>query len=244
MKFTMDDFDNYSPDQVGYFSLKNDGDSCKCRILYETVNDFDGRCVHKVKTQSGQYKFVDCLRSYGDPQDACPLCASKTLDDRKLQSSLWLPIFRYSVTTKSVYDSGEPVSDTKELNDIVLWQRGKAFWQKQLYPLMVEKGKPFCSNIFTIIRHGKAGDIDTKYELVWEDADDTTLDDYDDIPNSDAVVLSKTFDELSKFVETRSFEEDSDNTNDFDRHTRNSVAGANESGVSRRRTRPNTDIPL
>jgi hypothetical protein len=107
---------------------------------------------------------------------------------------------------------------------------------------MVEKGKPFCGNVFTVERHGQAGDMSTTYECVWEGFDDTVLDDFDSIPDPhDNIILKKTFEELQKFVETRTFDDDS--TPDVFRRGSNTVAGASNEVATRRRgiSRPTTE---
>ena len=219
MKFSMDDLDKYSPEKKGdYFVLKNDGDSAQVRILYENINDVEGHCVHKVKQKNGFFNYVECLRNYEDPIDCCPLCASKQNGDSKLYSKIWVPLYL--------------TEDSK----VVLWERGKSFWKDQLYPLMVEKGEPFCGHVFTIERHGEAGDMETTYELIDEGCDDIRLDDFDEIPNPvGTIILEKTFEELENFVKTRSFEEESNEVPDLPIRRRST----NGENVPRRGTRPN-----
>lgn len=190
MKFNVTEIDNYSQDTAGYFSLKNDGDSCRVRVLFENVNDVEGFCVHQVRLKTGGFRYVDCLREYSDPMDMCPLCSSGVEDDRKLRTKLWIPLYKV------------------ETGEIVFWERGKDFWKKVLYPLMVEKGEPFCGYTFSIVRHGEANDINTTYEFIEESVDDTTLDDFDEVPNPvGTMILQKTYEELEKFIKTRTFDD-------------------------------------
>ena len=193
MKFNANrDFDNYSPDLAGYFSLKNDGDTARVRFLYEDLNDVEGYCVHRVKDKTGRFHYVDCIRGYSDPLDQCPFCSSPNMEDRKTQAKLWVPLYKV--------DEGKAV----------LWDRGKSFY-KQLSAIMVEKGgSPFCSHVFTIERHGAAGDFDTTYELVDDGEDETVLDDIlaeiETIPTPEGtIVLQKSFEEMQNFVQTRTF---------------------------------------
>ena len=214
MKLSFEEFEALSQREgCGYFVLRNDNDSCTGRILFETMDNLDFRSVHNVKTVDGNYIYVDCLRrNREDPEDMCPIC-KKT--GKKAELCVFIPVKRYTVTSHMMdankhlqYDSdGNPVYETSEKDDIVMWKRGYTFVKNTLYPLMIEKGKPFCCNKFDIIRHGKAGSPDTTYELVFEGADDTVLDDFEDIPTTDDVVLSKTFEELERFNRTGSFDE-------------------------------------
>lgn len=221
MKFTMEQFDDYSPDSYGFFSLKNNHEKCRVRFLYESLNDVDGRSCHKVALKGGGFRYVDCLRTYDEPADTCPFCVSDVTDDRKLISRIWVPILKV------------------DKDEMCLWERGKSFWQKQLYPLMVEKGQPFCGNVFTIERNGEPGDINTTYDITFEGFDDTVIDDFEEIPTADNVVLTKSYDEMTKFLRTRTFDDD---TAQSGSDRRNSVAGdAPEFPTrSRRGVRPNT----
>jgi hypothetical protein len=251
MKLSFEEFEELSQREgYGYFSLKNDNDSCECRILYETLNDLDPVSVHQVKTVDGKYVYVDCLRSKDEPEDLCPIC-KKT--GKKAELCVFIPVKRYSVTSHMMdanknlkYDSdGNPVYETSEKDDVVMWKRGYYFVKNTLYPLMIEKGKPFCCNRFTVIRHGKAGEQETKYELVFDGADDTVLDDFEGIPTTSDVVLSKTFEELERFNRTGSFDENAPDIAETERNYSNrSVAGSDgySGGIARRRgSKPNID---
>ena len=89
---------------------------------------------------------------------------------------------------------------------VVLWQRSLGFFQKVIQPLMGEFGEPFCGNIFKITRHGKAGDSDTRYDFTHISSDDTILENFDDIPSPEGVlVYNKTFEELTNYVNTGLF---------------------------------------
>jgi len=226
MKFNANEIDNYVQETTGYFSLKDDGDSARVRVLYEGVSDVEGFCVHQIQMRDRSFRYVDCIRDYNDPIDACPLCACKNDDNKKLRTKIWIPL--YNVDT----------------NETVMWERGNQFWKKVLYPLMVEKGEPFCGHIFEIVRHGAAGDTNTTYEFVDLGVDDTTLDDFDEIPNPlGTMILNKNFEELTTFVKTGSFDADEDDIPDVPVRRRGASAD-NAPDVTRRRgtTRPNTDI--
>lgn len=205
---------------VKFFTLKDDGDSCRIRILYETTADVDGRTIHRVETSPGKSRNIDCLRAhYDDPYDMCPLCTHPNESVRGTQFKMWIPV--YSVDTE----------------EVMLWDRSGKFWEKVLMPLMVKYGEPFCGNIFTVVRHGRAGDSNTTYELIHEGVDETTLDDFDEIPSAEGVFfLEKTFDEMKKFVETGSFDGTNGDITDVPDIRRRTSPN---DGVQRRTTRPN-----
>lgn len=190
MKFNMEKVEDFSPDKPGFFTLKNDGDSARVRILYESIGDVDGHLVHRVKTRSGSYVYVDCLRqNYDDPFDLCPLCSSKNDEHKKTIMKFWVPMYNL------------------DKNEVVLWERGKAFWNNVLYPLMVEKGSPFCGHVFIVERHGEAKSMETTYEFVEDGVDDTVLDDFESIPDAlGTAIQDRTFEELENFVRTGDFD--------------------------------------
>ena len=188
MKFSMEKVEDFSPNKPGFFTLKNDGDSARVRILYESIADVDGYIVHRVKTRNG-YAYVNCLRqNYDDPFDVCPLCASKDEDHKKTVTKFWVPMYNL------------------DKNEVVLWERGKSFWNDVLYPLMVEKGSPFCGHVFIVERHGEAKSMDTTYDFIEDGVDDTVLDDFDSIPDAFGLaVQDRSFEELENFVRTCDF---------------------------------------
>jgi len=200
MKFNaQQDLQNYSNESSGYFSLKNDGDTCRVRFMYNSLDDVEGYCVHRVKDKYGNYRSVDCLREYGDPLETCPCCSSPNMADRKTITKFYIPMYK--------------VDD----EEAVIWDRGKKMY-KQLSTLMVEKGSPFCSNTFIIERNGAAGDENTTYEIIHDGTDDTTLEDLleeVDMPTPEnGMLLKLTFDEMKNFVENRTFNPSSDTEND------------------------------
>ena len=65
---------------------------------------------------------------------------------------------------------------------------------------------PLVSVPFEIERNGKKGDTNTVYETFALDADDITLEDLPEIPSLlGTLILDKTFDELTEFLETGDF---------------------------------------
>ena len=107
---------------------------------------------------------------------------------------------------------------------------------------MVQKGEPFCANIFTITRRGVAGDSDTRYEITFESSDDTTLDDFDMIPSPDGVyVQDMDFDTMKDFIKNRTLNNSSEEytSEDAGVYRRGSRNSEEEEPTVRRGTRPN-----
>ena len=181
-RFGIEQADNYGGQGGGgFFSLKNDHDTARVRFLYNSIDDVEGFAVHQVEID-GKKRWVNCLREYGEPVDACPMCKSGSFTTVKY----FVPL--YNVDTGA----------------IVVWERGKKFGAKlsslcSRYPNLV-------SHIFEIERVGAKGDTNTTYEIYEVGSDDTTLEDFE-IPNPlGTVVLDKTPEELEEFLDTGSFD--------------------------------------
>lgn len=199
----------------GYFSLKEDKDTALVRFMYNTEEDIEGHVVHRVEV-NGYNRYVNCLRSYSDPLDACPLCEAHMRTTVKF----YVPLYKI---------------DTDE---VLMWERGQNFYSK-LHSLCMEC-KPLVSYPVEIERNGKAGDMNTTYELYPQEEDGTMLDDLPEIPNPlGTTILDKTYDELVTFVQTGSFDTNSnpvtDNANIQDRRNRSVPVNNNNNGVARRR---------
>lgn len=219
------DLDKYS-NNGKYFSLKNDGDSKVVRILYNTAADMDGYNVHSVEV-NGFNTDVNCLRGYTDELAVCPLCEAK----KKTFVRFYVPI----------YD--------EETGETCIWKRGQNFYS-QLSELSLSCN-PLISYPITIERHGKAGDMATTYEMYSDsDNDGTTFDDLGVTmpdPIEMGALLDKTYEELTTFVNTGSFDGASVNstptadTNDIASRRRRDLSS--NSNVARRRS-VNGDTPL
>lgn len=218
MKISLEQVKDFKPD-FGYFTLKNDKDSAKIRILWETMADIDIRTLHKVKAKNGFEYRVDCLRAtYDDPKDMCPCCVSSNWEDRKIQTTCYIPIYNL------------------DKERVEFWTRTGDFVTQALLPKLTEAGEPYCATVFTVERNGEAGDQNTRYELINEYSDDFTLDDLEDIPTAaGACFLEKSYEELEQFMKTRTFE-DSNNSGEDTGRTRNRLGGSDngEDGVRRR----------
>lgn len=177
------DLDKY--DKGGkYFSLKNDGDSADVRILWNTEDDIDGYNVHRVKV-NGFDVDVNCLRTYNDALDVCPLCEAKYRTTVKF----YVPIYNNAT------------------GDVSIWTKGKNFYS-QLVELC-RRCNPLVSYPLTIERKGAAGDINTTYEIYDDPSDGTLIEDLDvEVPDpiKSGALLDKTFEELTTYVQTGSFD--------------------------------------
>lgn len=187
-RFTANEIDNYGNSSTSsYFSLSNDGDVATVRFMYNDMNDIVGYAVHEVEID-GKKRYVNCIRSYNEPKHNCPLCAHGSMQRAKL----YVPLYDC--------DSGE----------VKIWERGKTFFQKlsAICARYSNADTPLVAHTFEIERHGKKGETTTQYDIFETGKDDTRLEDLPDIPDVlGSVILDKTYDELTKFVETGSFDD-------------------------------------
>lgn len=178
-RFDASQVENYKTGGVGsFFSLANDKDYATVRFMYNDINDVELFSVHEIEV-NGQTQWVDCLRTYDQPVDACPLCAA----GNKIQVKMWVPLY--------IVETGE----------VKIWERGRTFLAQ--IDSAAKRFKPLCSSTFDIERNGKKGDQNTTYALIAMDKDDTKLEDLPELPNVvGSIVKELTFEQLSEYVNT------------------------------------------
>lgn len=189
-RFTAEDFENYggSSELTPYFSLKNDGDIARVRIMYNDADDVEGFAVHEIEID-GRRKYINCPRKYNDPVSKCPFCEN----GYSIKSKVFVPLYNLGLDNKN------------PLNEVQIWERGgKTFFQRLLS--ICSRYKNTVSHIFEIERHGKAGDKQTRYEFYEVDKDDTKL---EDLPEFGDVlgkfVLNKSYEDMQYFIEHGEF---------------------------------------
>lgn len=198
--FNVRDAENYGGQGGGGFlSLKNNKDTAQVRILYESIDDVDGKSVHEV-TLNGKKRYVNCLRNYGDPVDACPLCKAGSF----VQVKYFVPLYVMAIKTNNEHpDRVAPI--VTPVNAVMTWERGKKYGNK-LSSVCSRYTNPI-SHVFEIERNGVAGDSHTEYEI-WETGDATDgarVEDFD-VPNPlGTIILDKTAEEMETFLQTGDF---------------------------------------
>lgn len=185
-RFKADEVDRYGGQGGGgFFSLHDDGDVAKIRLLYNNIDDVEGLSVHKIEVD-GKKRYVNCLREYNDPLDACPFCRERMYTTAKL----FIPIYN--------------VDEDK----IQVWERGKKFFKK--LSSLCARYPDLVSHVFEVERNGKAGDQQTTYELYEQSQDDTVLEDFE-IPEAiGSVVLDKSADDMEYFLDEGQFPPEDD----------------------------------
>lgn len=168
----------------GFFSLKDHKDTARVRFLYNDIGDVQGDAVHEVEIE-GKKRYVNCLREYNQPVEACPFCEAKM----KQLAKVFVQLYN---------------EDTQEVQ---VWDRGKTFFS--LLSGLCARYNPLVSTVFEIERNGKKGDTNTTYMPYAQETDDTTL---EDLPEQQELlgnlILDKTFDDMQFFLDTGYFEKE------------------------------------
>lgn len=181
-QFNHNEADNYGNGNNGsFFSLKNDMDVAHVRFMYNNIEDVIGYAVHEIEVD-GKKRYVNCLRSYNEPVDNCPLCAAKL----GVKAKIFIPL----------YDIDD--------NEIKIWDRGKSYLAK--LSSLTARYNPLVSMPFEIERRGKKGDTNTTYETYPMERDDITLEDLPEIPQVlGTIILDKTYEELDIYLTEGAF---------------------------------------
>ena len=184
---------------VGFFTLRNDNDEAIVRFMCDSIDDFEILTVHDIQI-AGKFRKVNCIRDFNDPIDKCPLCASGT----KINQRFFIKMIQYDKTTDA---AGNVVITPKAM----IWERSTQY-AKTLKSYLDNYG-PLSDIICKIIRHGKAGDMQTTYEIVpnlnktiYRDevyVKDVNI--FGDFTAFGTIVMDRTYDEIMQFQMTGQF---------------------------------------
>lgn len=172
-----------------YFSLKNDKDVARVRILLNKPDDIEDYIygVHDVII-GDRHRNVNCLRAYNEPVDKCPFCA----EGKKVFPKIYVPLYNE--------DAGE----------IQIWERGKGFMSTLSSFLARYSNPSVVSHQVEIERNGKAGDMKTTYGLYEVGKDDKTVEDFDEVPEilGSGMLLDKSVDDMNYYLDEGEFPPD------------------------------------
>jgi hypothetical protein len=132
----------YGGNGVDFFSLKDDGDSAKVRILHTDDQDLDLVLVHKVEVD-GKERWVECIAE--ENNGVCPLCE------------------KYGAPTLKLFIFLLDHADEK----IKVWERGSTMIDFLIG--FIDKYGYMNNRDYEIVRHGKKNDNKTSYQLFPED---------------------------------------------------------------------------
>ena len=181
-RFNIEEAKNYGGGGgSNFFSLKDDKDTARVRFLINDINDLYGVSCHEV--QDGNNKIdVECIRTYDEPTDKCPLCAA----GYEMRAKLFIPLYN------------------EDLQKSQIWTRGKTYFEKLAG--FCARYNPLVATPFEIEREGKKGDQNTTYELFPGRPDNSRIEDFPEIKIEGNAFQTKTFEELTNYVNNGSFE--------------------------------------
>ena len=197
--FNFDQVDDYVQGERGsisFFKLQDHGFQAKVRFMYGPGETFQGYSVHNIGTD-GKNKYVPCLREPGQPLDTCPLCNA----GMGTQAIFFIPLYVISIT-KCI--NGR-LQQEEEVNQVMVFQRGKTFAGSLASAVRQSAGTPLVSNIFNIVRNGKAGDTQTNYVVEFVNRDNTTLESLPERPEilGSFVLPDMKYQEMAELVAQR-----------------------------------------
>ena len=194
----MQENNNTFNNSVGFFSLKNDGDSAVVRFMYDDIASLEASSfsVHDVVVNQ-KHRKVSCLREPEEPFNKCPLCASGNAAKQKF----FIHLVQYVLNPTTGQIEAQPK----------IWERSVSYAFK-LRDFLNEYG-PLSQVLFKITRKGAAGSTDTDYNIMFlynpevynEVNYPILLDAFKDHKILGGLVMQKTFDEVNTFITTGEF---------------------------------------
>jgi len=186
-KFSFDEAEHYQSagsSKTGFFKLVNDRDTAVVRFLYNNADDIEGYSCHRVEI-GDKFRYVNCLRTYRDPIDMCPLCKS----GNKSQAKVFIPLYNEDAQQSQV------------------WERGSKFFS-QISSVCSRYGRnPIVSQIFEIERNGKPKETSTTYNIYRTDepADDKRVEDYDMPKILGGIIVDATAEDMEYYLDNGEF---------------------------------------
>lgn len=176
--------------RVGYFNLKDDGDSAVVRFCYDSPDQFDILTTHQT-TVDGKFRRVNCLReSFKESADTCPMCAAGV----PVQQRFYIKLLEYT------QDENGVITATPKI-----WERSTSYVNR-LNNLCNEYGN-ISDWVFKITRMGEKGSMNTDYSIIPANPNVYNSENYP--KNNEAfegynvlgtAVLDKSFEELTEMV--------------------------------------------
>lgn len=157
-----------------FFTLADDKDTARVRLLYETAEELDWYVVHEV-TIGGKKRWLQCTE-----EADCPCCVRANTPQLKLFLQL---------------------EDQRDMK-VKTWERGQKMIPK-IMELFTKYGAP-CTRLFEVERQGKKGDSNTDYEFFALEADGKSLADLppkQDFTADNGFILVKSTEDMEKIMQ-------------------------------------------
>lgn len=179
-----------------FFTLKNDGDEAVVRFMHDNTQSFEIVTTHQIQTSNGRFRNVNCIRDPREPIDNCPFCKA----GMPVRQRFYIHLVSYVKN-----EQGQIVAQP------MVWERNISY--AQTLKSYIDNYGPLSDIICKIIRHGKAGDMQTTYEIVpnlnkqiyTDELYPKLVDAFKDYHAVGTTVLNKNFNELDTYVRTGQF---------------------------------------
>lgn len=136
--------------RVGYFALKEDGESSIVRFNVASLDDIRIVSKHTVKTPQGKTRIISCLRTDPrQPLDVCPLCEA----GERVAYRAYVPLISY--------EQGE---GDEMVAVPALWEQAPKI--RETLQTFATEYEDLREHLFKIVRHGKKGDPSTTYTIL------------------------------------------------------------------------------
>lgn len=142
--------------KIGWFSLKNDGDTALVRFNCSTIDDLYFATVHSL-TAGGRFMKVNCLSSFNGHGDDCPFCRAAAAGNASIGKTAKKVFIEMMVSYK------DKTTNTYSAPIPVIWERPAGF-AGELKSKLANYGN-LKESLFTITRAGAAGSRDTRYSI-------------------------------------------------------------------------------
>jgi len=205
---------------VGFFSLKNDGEKALVRILYTDPSEFEIYREHTIPTSDGRTRSVNCLRENDavDPIEKCPFCEA----NEQRRDRFYIKMLQYTVD-----QNGNVVVEAK------IWDRPFSF-AKKIISKLSEYG-PLTDCLVFIKRLGAKGDKNTTYEIDYAVAENKSPERYPLKPELfdgynvlGLRVLNKTAEDMTAFLNSGEFPVKNSGNNNKDNSAPNTNSAIRE----------------
>ena len=184
-----------SPNSIGFFSLKNDGDEAIVRFMHDTTESFEILGTHSIQV-NGKFRRINCVRTPSQSVSECPFCNR----GERMDYRFFIHLLQYTNNPDGSVNVEPKV-----------WERSISYAHK--LKEYINNYGPMSDVICKIVRHGKAGDMKTEYEIIPNLSKQVYRDDifvkkngcFDGYSALGGPVLDKTVEEINEFLNTGDF---------------------------------------
>lgn len=148
-RISFEDVKTNDENNVGFFSLKNDGEEATVRFMCDSLSDLEILTVHNIEVD-GKFRQINCIREPNDPIESCPLCAN----DTELHQVVFIKVMNYKT------DNSGKITAYPEI-----WQRNASSYVPKMKSYLDNYG-PLSNIVCKVVRHGAARSPKTTYDII------------------------------------------------------------------------------